>query len=103
MAAILDAPASAAQSSRSRRIQWADDLLSLSDEEFAAVDPLVMNLLVAKGIPSQADLDIERYRRMADLWAIDIARRLPQLEQEFHATPQDWNNDIDEFRLGIVC
>ncbi|MBA3314193.1 MAG: hypothetical protein H0T47_13025 [Planctomycetaceae bacterium] len=103
MAAILDSPASAVQSFRSRRIQRAEDLLSLSDEELTAVDPLVMNLLVAKGIPSQANLDIERYRRMADQWATDIARRLPELEREFHATPQEWNNDLDFFRLGIIC
>lgn len=41
-------------------------LLALSDDELAQVDPLVMNLLVAKGIPSLAHLDIGRYQRIRD-------------------------------------
>lgn len=41
-------------------------LLACSDGELARVDPLVMNLLVAKSIPSLADLDIARYQKQAD-------------------------------------
>ncbi len=78
-------------------------LLGMTDAELARVDLVAMNLLVAEGIPSQAGLDVRRHQRMADLWAADIARRLPELEREFHATPQDWNDDLDFFRLGIVC
>jgi hypothetical protein len=33
-------------------------LLARSDAELASVDPLVMNLLVARSIPSLADLDV---------------------------------------------
>jgi hypothetical protein len=36
-------------------------LLACSDAELAQVDPLLMNLLVAKSIPSLADLDIAPY------------------------------------------
>ena len=47
-------------------------LLACSDVELARVDPLVMNLLVAKSIPSLADLDIARYQKLADQWADGI-------------------------------
>ena len=50
-------------------------LLACSDAELARVDPLVMNLLVAKSIPSLADLDISRYQKLADHWADDVRRR----------------------------
>jgi hypothetical protein len=78
-------------------------LLALTDAELARVDPVEMNILVAKGIPGLADLDVRRYQRMADDWAGDIRRRLPAAEVEFHKSPLDWKNDIRFFRLGMVC
>ena len=80
-----------------------DQLLALSNDELGKVDPVVMNLVVAKGIPALSDLDIGRYVRMADAWAADLRGRMPALELEFHKTPQDWRNDLDFFRLGLVC
>ena len=61
-------------------------LLACSDAELARVDPLVMNLLVAKSIPSLADLDIARYQRLADQWADGIRSRLPKAERIFQKT-----------------
>jgi len=78
-------------------------LLGCSDAELAHVDPLVMNLLVAKSIPSLADLDIARYQRLADQWADDVRRRLPGAEKVFWRSPQDWKNDVSFFRLGALC
>ena len=52
-------------------------LLACSDADLARVDPLVMNLLVARSIPSLAGLDIGRYERLADQWAAEVRRRLP--------------------------
>jgi hypothetical protein len=59
------------------------NLLSLPGAELAQTDPLVMNLLVAKGLPALADLDIDPYRRLADRWASDVRARLPSYEREF--------------------
>ena len=78
-------------------------LLACSDEELARVDPLVMNLLVAKSIPSLADLDIAHHQKQADQWAEDVRRRLPSAERVFRRTPQDWKNDVNFFRLGVLC
>jgi hypothetical protein len=69
----------------------------------ARIDPLAMNLLVAKSIPSLSDLDIPRYRRLADQWAEDVRRRLPGAEQVFRRSPQDWKGDVNFFRLGVLC
>jgi hypothetical protein len=42
----------------------AEQLLGLSNDELGQVDPVVMNLAVAKGIPSLASLDIGHYVRL---------------------------------------
>ena len=78
-------------------------LLARSDAELAPVDPLVMNLLVARSIPSLADLDFARYERLADRWAEDVRRRLPGAEMVFWQTPEHWKNDVNFFRLGVLC
>jgi len=78
-------------------------LLACSDAALARVDPLVMNLLVAKSIPSLADLDIARYQKMADQWAEGIRSRLPRAEQVFLKTPGDWKNDVRFLRLAVLC
>ena len=78
-------------------------LLACSEAELAQVDPLVMNLLVAESIPSLADLDIDRYRLLADRWADEVRRRLPSAETFFRETPHDWKDDVKFFRLGVLC
>ena len=78
-------------------------LLSLSDAELERFDLVEMNLLVAKSIPALADLDIPRYQRLADEWAEAVQRRLPSAERSFQQTPADWKNDINFFRLGVLC
>ena len=78
-------------------------LLARTDAELARVDPLVINLLVAESIPSLADLDIDRYRLLADRWADEVRRRLPSAEIFFRETPHDWKNDVNFFRLGVLC
>jgi hypothetical protein len=78
-------------------------LLGCTDDDLSRVDPLVMNLTVAREIPCFADLDIRRYVQLADRWADDIRRRLPGAEAQFHRCPANWKNDIRFFRLGIVC
>jgi hypothetical protein len=79
------------------------ELLALPEGEMAKVDPLVMNLLVAKSIPRPAELDIPRYVALADEWAGLVRSRLPSLERFFWQSPQDWKNDVNLFRLGVLC
>ena len=81
----------------------AEQFLALSDEELSQVDPVVMNLVVAKGIPALAGLDISQYVRLADEWAADLRAQMLAKERQFYCTPQQWDNDIDIFRLGLVA
>ena len=80
------------------------DLIRLSPIELAAVDPIAMNLIVAKGLPQFTDIDIAAFQDQVWQWAGDLQRRCrPAWEREFHATPQDWDDDLCLFRLGMVC
>jgi hypothetical protein len=78
-------------------------LVAMSSEELGRVDPVVMNLVVAKGIPSLSHLDIAHYVRLADEWATDLREQMRTKEKEFYRTPHYWDNDIDLFRLGLVA
>ncbi len=81
-----------------------DHLAAMSDVELAAVDPVAMNLIVAKGLPALANLDVRRYQQTVDAWVLDLNRRcLPMWEPSFHLAPQDFEDDIRYFRLGMVC
>jgi hypothetical protein len=75
----------------------------MAEARLAGVDPLVMNLVVARGVPALADLDVPCYRVEADSWAEQIRDRLPGDEEWFWQTPQDWKNDVNFFRLGVLC
>ena len=78
-------------------------LLALSEAELSRVDPVEMNLLVAKSIPALAGLDIPHYQRLADEWTDAVRGRLPSAEKVFRQTPWQWKDDINFFRLGVLC
>ena len=62
------------ESAQQDKESWptAERMLGMSNEELGQVDPVVMDLAVAKGIRSLADLDIGHYVRLADQWADDL-------------------------------
>ena len=71
------------------------ELVGMSDDELAAVDPLAMNLIVAKGLRALAELDIGRYQDFLNALTMDFARRcLPHWEKFFHEAPQDFRDDL---------
>src|SRR5262249_14831064 len=78
-------------------------LLAMTDKELARVDPLEMNLLVARGIPSLAHLDIRHYQDLADEWAAGIHRLIRAVEGHYWRDPARWKNDLNFFRLGVLC
>lgn len=81
-----------------------DEMLSLSESELATVDPVVMNLVVAKGISQLAELDIAAYVALADEWADDLRRRLPDLKRaNFDRQPQKFKNDIGYYLFVEVA
>jgi hypothetical protein len=80
----------------------AESLVGLSDAELARVDPIVANLLVARGVPALRDLDIGRYTRTADAWVSQCARWMAGMEGLFHEDPAEWKHDLALFRLGLL-
>jgi hypothetical protein len=55
----------------------AEDLAALPDSQLDRMDPLIMDLIVARGIPGLESLDIAKYTTTVDAWAkrIDDANR----------------------------
>lgn len=78
-------------------------LVGHSDAQLKLIDPLEMNLLVAREIPSLNSLNIAAYQQTADKWANEIKRGLRDAERQFHEAPQDWKHDLHFFRLGYLC
>jgi hypothetical protein len=50
----------------------AADLAAMPDSQLAKLDPLIMNLIVARGIPGLENLDIDKYAKTVDDWAKTI-------------------------------
>jgi hypothetical protein len=46
---------------------------------------------------------MRRYQEQADQWAADVRQRLAVAEEVFRQTPADWKNDLNFFRLGVLC
>lgn len=78
-------------------------LLAYGNDELKLIDPLVMNLLVAKGIPSLANLNIFSYEQKLHEWSNAVRHGLHNSEHQFHETPWHWKNDLNFFRLGYLC
>lgn len=88
-----------------RGSSWASvgAMVAMSHEDLATIDPVVMNLVVAQGVPALADLDIGRYIAIVDAWADDLRERMRAFEPQFFESPNSWDNDLTLFRLGLVC
>ncbi len=87
----------------SERFTRTEQLLALTDQELAEVDPLAANLLVAQEMPEVGPLHILRYQQTLNAWADDFrARCLPKWEQTYHRSPQDFGNRLTMFRLGML-
>jgi len=78
--------------------------LDCSDAELAAIDPLALNLVVARRIQSLSTIDICYYQRIVNDLAIDFRDRcLPEWEPFFFQNPDDFHNDLDFFRFGMLA
>jgi hypothetical protein len=78
-------------------------LLASDDLTLEQTDVVLMNLVVAKGIPALGDLDIARYVQVVDDWTEQFRRVLLGMEEHFHRTPSRWKSDIRFFRVGMLA
>jgi hypothetical protein len=73
--------------------------IAMTDTELAKVDPIVMNLTVAKGIPECSGLDIGKYIATVDSWARAIDDGSRRLEPSAKDEPL-YKYDRDLWRAG---
>lgn len=78
----------------------ARDLVAMSDAELEAMDPLVMNMVVAKGVPELAGIDFAKYARVVDGWADGIGKGLAATEAAESATSPAYKTDPNIWRAG---
>lgn len=78
----------------------ARDLVAMSDAELEAMDPLVMNMVVARDVPELAEIDFTRYARLVDGWADRIGRGLAASEAVESRTSPAYQADPDIWRAG---
>jgi hypothetical protein len=78
-------------------------LIQLPASRLARIDPLLLNLSVARGCPGLDGLDLIRYASLLDHWSEEVRAALPSAEEEFRRSPSDWKNDLAFFRVGILC
>ena len=88
-----------------RSDNWPDleSLATFSASELARWGSPALNLAVARDCLGVEIADYSRLADALDSWAADIECTLTRAEAEFHRTPSDWKNDLDFFRLGLLC
>jgi len=63
------------------------------------VDPAVVNLAVARGIPQFADLDVERYIRQLDSWAAEIKFDIKRHHYRFEQNPAEFDQSEARYQI----
>jgi len=79
------------------------DLMALSDAELEQVDVVEMSTAVAKEIPGCENLDYQHYKQIVDGWTNDVRQWMSVAEVNFEKSPQEWRNDLNFFRLGLLA
>jgi hypothetical protein len=81
----------------------AEQLVGLTDEQLAEFDPLAVNLIVAKGVPRIADLDIRLYQEQVNAWTWDFANRyLPAWATVYEDQPESYGHNSRLFEVGMI-
>jgi hypothetical protein len=76
-----------------------DELMGLADDDLGRIDPLIINLAVARGIPEFATLDVERYVRTVDAWAAEIKHDTERHWYRFVQHPEQFKNSEIEYKI----
>jgi len=76
------------------------DRMAMSDAELESMDPLVMNMVVAKGVPELAGIDFAKYAKVVDGWADRTGAALVAREPGEAATSPAYKADPDIWRAG---
>lgn len=75
-----------------------NDLLAMSDEALARVDPLEVDLAVARTIPGCESLDVAKYKKTVDEWAERVRSETDRHLYKFQQAPGDYKNSQAYFK-----
>lgn len=81
----------------------ARDLVAMTDAELEAMDPLVMNMVVAKGVPDLVGIDFAKYAKVVDGWAERIGQGVRVGEADAARTSPAYKADPDIWRAGSMA
>ncbi len=76
-----------------------DQLMALTDAELEKVDPLIVNLTVARGIPEFEKLDVKRYVEVVDGWAKEIQFDIDRHRYRFEQDPAQFNHSEPQYKI----
>lgn len=75
-----------------------DRLLSLDDQTLETMDPLEVDLAVARSIPGGETMDVARYQRILDEWAAQIKAETDRYLYKFQQSPAEYKNSLAYFK-----
>ncbi len=94
-----DRPITAPRSSQ----RTVSELFTLSNAELERIDPVVMNLAVARGLPEFSNLDDDRYVRELDEWAAEIKHDTERHYYRFLQKPEDFKHSEIEYKISWLA
>ncbi len=81
-------------------VNW---LLARSDRELEHIDPLILNLAVARNLPEFASLDVDRYARQLDEWAAEVKHDTERHYYRFVEKPEDFKHSEIEYKISWLA
>ncbi|MHC4444558.1 MAG: transglutaminase family protein [Planctomycetota bacterium] len=80
-----------------------NDLLAMDDDALEMIDPLEIDLAVARTIPGCESLDVEGYKQTVDRWAEHVRQETDRYLYKFQQNPADYNNSLAYFKALVLA
>ncbi|MHC4444554.1 MAG: transglutaminase family protein [Planctomycetota bacterium] len=80
-----------------------NDLLAMDDHALENIDPLEMDLAVARTTPGCESLDVERYKHTVDRWAEHVRQETDRYLYKFQQKPADYNDSLAYFKALVLA
>jgi hypothetical protein len=80
-----------------------DDLLAMPDEALERVDPLEVDLAVARTIPDCQSLEVAKYKKTVDEWAERVRSETDRHLYKFQQAPGEYKNSQAYFKALVLA
>jgi hypothetical protein len=78
-------------------------LLSLPPEQLEKVDLARIDLLLAEGLPSSENLDVEQCLKTLDEWASEVKEETERNYHRFVEHPEKFKNSLGNYRMAVMA